>query len=285
MVKQSQPIVRLRFLLCATIFGAIFILSILPQSAKRVQAQEPVCITGTLPGTIPDGVRCLFLPAISAPLTVFDAIPVMGSPIDRPAALNGDVNLALRSYITTTALLELIDINGPTDTHAPQLSGLFTPTRLPIFPAAYQVHNWDWSCGDNGCRADPIAQPPVTLLAMQATLGEPIFIPSRTPEIYGGGYRALVLYAEEERITLTYTREDTPAIGYLIHLEDLRVDPGLLLLYRQLDAAGRSQLPALRNGERLGNALARPLKVAIRDTGSFMDPRSRKDWWATFYVE
>ena len=100
--------------------------------------------------------------------------------------------------------------------------------------------------------------------------------------IYAGGYKALVLYAEETRITLTYTREDTPARGYLVHLEDVQVDPTLLALYRAQDAAGRKQLPALHNQERFANAIGSTIKVAIRDTGSFMDPRARKDWWKGF---
>jgi len=38
-------------------------------------------------------------------------------------------------------------------------------------------------------------------------------------------------------------------------------------------------LPALRNNQALGQALGFEIKVAIRDAGSFMDPRSQKDWW------
>jgi hypothetical protein len=57
------------------------------------------------------------------------------------------------------------------------------------------------------------------------------------------------------------------------------VDPNLLALYRQADAAGRASLPALRNGQPLGTASGGQVLVAIRDCGSFLDPRSRKDWW------
>jgi hypothetical protein len=53
----------------------------------------------------------------------------------------------------------------------------------------------------------------------------------------------------------------------------------LLALYRAKDAAGRKELPALRNNERFANASGSAIKVAIRDTGSFMDPRVRKNWW------
>jgi hypothetical protein len=93
----------------------------------------------------------------------------------------------------------------------------------------------------------------------------------------------MVLYAEEQRITLNYTRRDTVANGYAVHLENICVDPNLLALYRaQVNAEGwraTGRLPALRNNQALGTALGSELKVAIRDRGAFMDPRSRKDWW------
>ena len=58
--------------------------------------------------------------------------------------------------------------------------------------------------------------------------------------------------------------------------------PQLVQLYRTLDAAGRSELPALRNDEPLGLAASTSIRIAIRDTGRFMDPRSRKDWWVGY---
>jgi hypothetical protein len=120
------------------------------------------------------------------------------------------------------------------------------------------------------------------LAGFVTTRGEAIYIPERGPEIYGGGYKVLVLYAEETRITLNYTRQDTVENGYTVHLEDVCVDPNLLALYRaQTDANGwhTGQLPALRNNQALGTALNTEIKVVIRDRGTFMDPRSRKDWW------
>ena len=63
----------------------------------------------------------------------------------------------------------------------------------------------------------------------------------------------MVLYAEASRITLVYTRADTAAFGYVIHLEGIQVDPALVALYEAQNAAGRSRLPALRNGEALGS--------------------------------
>ena len=46
-----------------------------------------------------------------------------------------------------------------------------------------------------------------------------------------------------------------------------------------MHALGRDELPALRRSDTIGTALSSSVMVAVRDTGSFMDPRSGKDWW------
>ena len=67
--------------------------------------------------------------------------------------------------------------------------------------------------------------------------------------------------------------------GYTLHIEGLQVEPRLLALYRACDAAGRGHLPALRTEQAFGRARDSFVSVAIRDSGTFLDPRSRKDWW------
>ncbi len=284
----GQPsLISLRVLLWAMPF---FILVLFVGQPTRSHAQgDTITPTPTQQGTLPTG-PLVYLPVIAnqvqptptpppTPTTVFTIIPVMPPPVDRPAATNPDLNLAIRSYAPITAALTLIDVGGDTDADAPQLAAIFDPPRLPTFVRTHQVYDWDWACGADGCRGQPLTNPAVTLVAVATTPGEALYIPSRTPEIYGGGFRALVLYATATQITLTYTRQDTPAIGYLVHLENLAVDPALVALYEAQNASGRAALPALHNNERLGTALADTILIAIRDTGSFMDPRSRKDWW------
>lgn len=202
-------------------------------------------------------------------------IPIVGSPTDRPAANHGDINLALRGYKQTTAPAKLIDMSGPTDSKAPQLSGLFEDQRTPNFTQSYRVRHWDWGSNNRGAE---ITDFEVTLLGMATSPGEIIHVPPAGYEI-GRGLAVMVLYATAERLTLTYTGEDSIVHGYSLHIEGVHVEPSLLALYDQMNAAGRRELPGLRANQPLGRALADEIRVAIRDTGRFMDPRVRKDWW------
>lgn len=282
---------RIRMLFFGLIFFVMLGLSWLSLPIYAQNDDDPgdtIPPGGTITGTVG-----IYLPLIATvgegtptptptPVVTFAVLPVQGPPIDRAPATNPDLNLSIRSSIATTSVLGLINVGGDTDANAPQLAGLFTPPRLPTFMAVYQIYDWNWACAPDGCRGNPITDPNVTLLEVAVNPGEPLSIPTRNVEIHSGGYKVLVLYAEETRIALTYTREDTPARGYLVHLEEIQVDPALLALYRAQDAAGRQELPALHNNERFANASGSTLKIAIRDTGSFMDPRSRKDWWVGY---
>ncbi|RME75210.1 MAG: hypothetical protein D6784_08370 [Chloroflexi bacterium] len=219
---------------------------------------------------------------------MFDIIPIEGPRFDHPDFATGDLNLLRRGFQPVAAALTLVPYNGPTDSDAPQLSAIFQPRRVPFFRAAYQVNSWQWSPADcrgspHGCAGPPVTRWEVTLLGVSTTPGELLTIPSRAAEIYPGGYRAMVLYADEQQITLGYTRRDTVAAGYVVHLLGVCVDPNLLALYRaQVDANGwrvGNSLPALRTDQPLGHAAGKELRIAIRDNGTFLDPRSQKDWW------
>lgn len=209
----------------------------------------------------------------------YETVPIIPPPTGLAPAEHGDLNLALRGYSATSATLGFASYNGPTDAGAPQMPGIFADGRTPKFTSVHRVNDWNWACGAHGCRGNPLTYPPVTLLGMGTTPGEPLAAPRRNADIYPGGYKTLVLYADATRITLKYTRDDNVVSGYTVHLEGLTLDPNLLALYRQADAGGRGSLPALRNGQPLGAASGGQVLVAIRDCGAFLDPRSRKDWW------
>ena len=195
------------------------------------------------------------------------------------AATQPDVNLAVRGYIKNKETLSIIDMEGPDDgAKAPQLSTLFSQERSPQFVSTYQVNNWDWKTNTKGA---PISKPPVTLLGIFAHSGESIHVPMSGYDI-GDGKQVMVLFATENSITIKYTREDDVVWGYTIHIDGICVDPQLLNLYSSLNAAGRSSLPGLAGGQQLGVALSSEVRVAICDTGDFMDPRVRKDWWTGY---
>jgi len=276
-----------RFFLYFTVLSTLLVLALLgarTPAAAQTSASAPN-------ETIPVDATPFFLPVIvvppptsTVPPRVYASVPVAGGSLGRPAQNSPDVNLALRGYVPVDAYRGLVNYGGDTDTNAPQIAPMFNPARLPAFVGVQQVYDWNWGCTPpDGCRGEPITWPyNVTLIELATTPGEPVAIPSRGPQIYAGGFKAMVLYAEASRIAFTYTRDDTPASGYLIHLEDVAVAPELVALYQQLDAAGRHSLPALRNGEVLGIADRASVKVVVRDTGMFMDPRACKDWWTEY---
>ncbi len=229
------------------------------------------------PPAAPEPAPC---PAASG--ATFTTVPVEGGGLNHPDALHADLNLALRGYTPANIVSDLFNKDGPVDSDPPQLAGIFTDYRRPPFGQAYRVNDWDWSCGDHGCPLGPLEQSSATLITLQANAGEALGIPHRGAQIYGGGYKALVLYAEATRITLGFTREDSVANGYAVHLENMCVDPNLVALYQSSNAAGRGFLPALREDEVLGTTGDGSVVVAVRDRGVFLDPQSRLDWWQGF---
>lgn len=226
------------------------------------------------------------LPILRAPFVCqpilgvqYQTIPIDSLPTNPPAAEHPDLNLALRGYRLAPDNLYkgFVNYGGDAD-NAPRLSDLFADHRAPVFANLYQVYDWD---GDYPGAFWPLTEPEVTLAGLASTPGETLHTPGMFAphEIYGGGYQAMVLYATEQRLTLKYTREDNVVQGYTIHLEGICVEPSLLALYQQSDASGRGHLPGLKAGQPLGRAREGEVKLAIRDVGSFMDPRSHKDWW------
>lgn len=214
-------------------------------------------------------------PCTPVPGDGFTRFPHGSTPTDRPAAEHPDINLAIRGWSPTGGALGLVDYGGDTDLLAPKLHTMFAPDRVPTFTSNHQVSQWDWA---TGTRAGAITDPEVTLSGFGTTPGEVLELPEGGYEI-GLGMEAMVLFVTDDMITLKYTAEDSVAYGYAIHMVGVCVDPRLRALYDELNAAGRTELPALRGSQPFARARGTEVLVAIRDTGAFMDPRSRKDWW------
>jgi hypothetical protein len=250
--------------------------AIAPLPALARQSEHPLDTAGAFYAFLP-------ILALGSPIDAcapiagesYGALSVAGAPTDRPAERHADLNLALRSYSPTGAYRGLVDYDGGTDPGAPQLVGLFAAPRAPDITAVHRVYDWNWATNS---RSHPIINPLVTLMELATHAGETIHVPNSGYTL-GSGYEVLVLYASAQRITLKYTRSDSVVQGYTLHIEGICVEPSLLALYEAWNAAGRGHLPALAAGQPLGRARGDAIGVVIRDCGSFMDPRSRKDWW------
>ncbi len=185
------------------------------------------------------------------------------------AETDGGYNIGVLGWTLTDAYKGLVDYAGMIDpAPPPQFPNLFADQRVPEFSNVYQLHHGDGSL---------ITDWPVTVGGMVVAADEIIHAPESGYNI-GSDYDALVLYASRERITLNYGRGDN-LIGYTVYIDGICVEPTLLALYEQAEAAGRLALPAIQGGQSLGRARDAEIRVAIRDNGSPMDPRSRKDWW------
>ena len=104
----------------------------------------------------------------------------------------------------------------------------------------------------------------------------------------GGGQEAIVLFADADTVTLHYTREDSSAVGYTVHIDHICTDPNLLNLYNTLDTPtgpryqypnAQYQLPTLAAEQIFGTTSGQDMVIAITDTGAFQDPRSCNEWW------
>jgi hypothetical protein len=164
---------------------------------------------------------------------------------------------------------KLVDINGAgSDPNAPRLSRVLKPD----FVATYLVHDWNWGCN---CKGALIQDGRAVLVGIKTTPGDPIFIPPTPHDIYHGNVYATLLYADEDSLTFVYARAGNVAKGYTVHYLGLQTDPNLLKLFRESQG---NNLPGLTLDTPVGLAGSQ-LIVAIRDNGTFLDARSRLDWW------
>lgn len=213
-------------------------------------------------------------PSCNIPNTTYHSLSIAGPSLTVNPDQDENLNLGYRGYELTDAPRKLVVLGAVFDTKAPQFPGLFADRRTPAFTNTYHRYRWDENCD---CPVDTSSRWETTVLGMGVRPGETIYTPDSGHDI-GGGYRYMVMYAAETRITLHVGRQDE-FHGYVIHIEDVCVDSDLLALYRQLQAGGRRSLPALRGHQPFGTAIGDEIKIAVRDSGSFMDPRSRNDWW------
>ncbi len=209
----------------------------------------------------------------------------------RPAEGHADKNIELRGYSLNTnpnLQRELVDYGFGGPVQPPQLATLFSPNQVPSLSEFYRVHHWNWAPSPTpGTPSDPITNPKVTAVSFALPAGTPLHTPTSGYDI-GAGMEVIVLFADEDTVTLHYTREDTAAVGYTVHLDNICTDPNLLSLYNSLDnpsgprydyPSASYDLPTLPAGQVFGTTSLNDMVVAISDTGAFQDPRSCNSWW------
>lgn len=234
-------------------------------AARRHRFYMPVVTRGKPPAPSRD---------CSAPDQQFGSLSVIGPSLTVNPEKDPNLNLGVRGYKQVSAPLKLVELGPVYDRNAPQIPGMFADRRTPKFTGTYLHYNWDEDCD---CPSGVDSPWDATVLGMKTGVGEVIYTPDSGYDIEGGN-EYLVMYASEERVTLHVGREDE-FFGYVVHIEGVCVDPDLVSLYRRLDDEGRRYLPALRGHQPFGRAIGSEIRIAVRDTGSFMDPRSRNDWW------
>jgi len=210
--------------------------------------------------------------------------PIDKYPVNDPIPENHpDINLTIRGHVPTTGAKYPLVLGEVGDPKAPQIWKILR--QRPSIVSLYRINSWNWTTNKRG-PAMPLPDDPgasfkqVQMVGFATTVGEEIYVPQSGYKI-GGEYQVMVIFADDNSITIKYGREDNIGIkfGYAIQIEEIDVDPNLFALYRELNETGRKELPSLFGGQVLGTAKNTEIRVAIRDTGDFLDPRSKLDWW------
>jgi len=200
-------------------------------------------------------------------------------------ATNAETNVALRGYFEVNESTSLISRNGNKDgldpNMPPQISTLFQ-NHYPKIIKTYDINNWDYENNKPipGQSATPAWK--VHIIGLEATPGEAL-VGLKAGRTVDGSHVFLVMYAEKNFIMMVHSNEDTwdetgPS-GYPFYFLEICVDPNLLALYEKNNAEGRNELPGVASGQVFGYAKTNEVKMTLRDTMSFMDPRYKEDWW------
>jgi len=240
----------------------------------------------------------VYLPLVHRAPNACEAIPGVSylslSVVDRydpqkpPPENNPDYRLTLLGYYPVDKYKGIIDLGPSNDPEIPpQFTTLFEGQPTPPILNTYQANGWDWD--HHQPIPTPWDNPEVSVIGLQTSPRTIVRVPDGSrrigDECGDGGCDALVIYASQQEIALKYTRDDRifylpPGnAGYTVYITGICVEPTLLTLYQQLDAAGRSDLPAVRGGQPIGRAWGGEIAVAIRDNGAFLDPRGCDGFW------
>ncbi len=233
---------------------------------------SPILGTGSCPTTSLNSYNTIHAERSSGDM------PLNGDPVNSP-----EINLRLRGFGPVNESPALISRNGNAygldNQMPPQISSLYGGP-VPQIVKTYVVYEWDFQ--NNKSLAPQQATPnyKVHLIGLQATPGQKLVGLTAGRKIDSAGDVFMVMYATKTDITFTHSPSDSLLGGYLFYFVDLCVDPNLLAAYQKDNAAGRNDLPVVAPGQIFGTAGTADVKVGIRDTMSFVDPRYKQDWWS-----
>ncbi|OGG17818.1 hypothetical protein A2721_02235 [Candidatus Gottesmanbacteria bacterium RIFCSPHIGHO2_01_FULL_47_48] len=208
--------------------------------------------------------------------------------IGLPADQAPDVNIKLRDKRQISGVLNLTDSPNSQkliDPSAPKLCTLFEPDRSAGNPRVSSLY----AIGVYSGIANGVENRQPALVGFRTSPGEIIEVPTagilnygsvQDPYDVGEHYQAVVVYADTDSIALHYENADGTADGYAVHILNVDVEQSLLDLYNQANAGGRGSLPAVYGNQPIGKALGSEVILSIRDSGDFLDPRWKQEWWA-----
>lgn len=186
-----------------------------------------------------------------------------------------ELRFSVNGYHPAAEEKMLVDYLGDTDIYLPpNFATLLTRPSINdfIFSNVYKANNETdkWK---------------VQILGIQTAPGEDIKVPASYHHPASEGskkWQAYVLYAKNNNLTLKYSATDSIADGYTVYIEGICIDPNLIQAYnncRSNPPAAMYLLPVIEDNSVVGKTNNTEIRVAIRDAGEMMDPRSRKDWW------
>lgn len=249
-------------------------------------APIPPATTPQNPGaTVPGMTECPQTSSFLYGFAKISDIPRLISTLEfvDPAAIHADLNpFVVRGYdlhAKSDFRLKYVTYDGPTDNGAVQLKGLFRDNRLPEIIKNYKVYDWNWANNTRGGFMAAFGLMDVPATGFKVSSNEEILVPARNSTYPN----VTVVYADTNRVSIKYGDGDSLASGYAVELNNICTDINLLRIYRDARKNNKT-LPRLKFGDHLGQALpnSNELMVIVRDTGSFIDPRSIKDWWQDY---
>lgn len=199
---------------------------------------------------------------------------ILGPACGPQANIHPDINIKLRGFQRTDGVMNVIDLGSlstDVDPKHPNIDTLFDNPLEHAIVGLYNVGVWEGK--NTGIYTDW-----VHLVGFSVFPTDNIRVPTSGYDL-GCGFEVMVLFADENSITIKYTLDDNMVSGYGIHILGIKVREDIVAKYKAADLAGRKELPVLRAGEILGHPAEAAIWVSVRDTGAFLDPRSCQDFW------